>query len=366
MKNKKTKLFLLFLLISSSLFSATPVKKIQIKKLFNLNSIMKKIKMSRERFTYPENKLFSKDEDGNFYLLNRYESRIIKLSKKGKLIKIIGHFGTDKLGLYYPKAIDIYNSVLYVLTSSARKTVLKGFDLNGNKLISSVEFAPKFTEAPCFMVEKDQFYVNLKTSSLKNSEEKLISVFNMKGKRMLSFGKPVKAQTWVGNIYFNMGIFSKYKDSIIGALWYYPIIVHYKTDGQMVYYKDLMKENFPKIKAIHKFVIRKNIDRPDKRYSVQNGQISYVNYLYAADIDKDLNLYYSTWELKENLRSSVLPVVYRFNKKGRHTDTLVLTLNGTPVRVCNLMFDRKTGERFGIGFIGSIVKKNLSIFVFKF
>jgi len=367
MKNRKIFVFCVFFLyLLTDISFSENTTKLPVKKIFLLNSVLKKVGIRRGLLTYPHYQNIAMDSERNLYLLDVKNGRIIKISPKGEVLKIIGHFGTDELGLYYPQAIYIYNSVLYVITSSIRKKVLKGFDSEGKRLLKIIPFAPKNAVARSFLVDDKLFYVNLQFTNKSGKPQNLISVFDTKGKRLKSFGKPLKAQSWEGNIFFNIGLISKYGDFVIGALFYHPIIFHYTTGGKLIYYKNLLKGNFPEIKATYEFAKRNCIDTPEKRCSTVNGQISNVNFCYAAGIDRDLNLYYSTWELKENLKAPVTPVVYKFDKKGNHKETFVFTLNGKPVRVCYFIFDKKTGRRYGIGFIGSIVEKNIPIFLFKF
>ncbi len=366
-KIKKNVIFTtLFIIFISALFSGD-VKKIAIKKIFSLNPVMKKLNISPHFFTYPKYKSLFIDSKGNFYMVDRGESRIIKISHEGKLLKVIGHFGTDDPGLYFPKTMDIKGNRLYVLTFSIKHYVVKVFDLNGEKLLGKIDLGVKRgANFSSLMVDKNRLYTDLKTNNRENYKNKLIYVFDMNGKKINGFGKIIKAQSWIGNMMFSLGTFSKYKDSIIGAMWYYPVIVHYKVSGKEVYRKDLLKGDFPEIKGTQEFVIRNRIDRPDKRYSTVNGQISTVNFCHAADIDRELNLYYSTWELKEDLKAPVLPVVYKFDKNGKHVATFVFTLNDKPIKVFNLLIDREKGKRYGVGTIGSMDDRNLPLFVFEF
>jgi hypothetical protein len=357
-------LSILLLSISVKLNSQGVIN-IRVKKLIDLNPIFIKLSIEPKILLNMRKKIFVKNLNDDFFLMDNQKHRIIMISKRGKIKKIFGYIGTDKKGLYYPKALSIRKSILYTVTSSVKKTVLKGFSLKNENEIIIIPFAPRGVTVSSLSVVKDKFYVGLRKPNPKDSNQDFITVYNMNGELENSFGHSIRCQTWAGNLLFNRTNFTYYKGVISGALWSQPVIFSYNVSGKKIFKKNLLDYNLRIINYIQDLIIKRKFDRPKKTYN-KNGKLMYSTFCQSMDIDNKFNMYYSTWMWEKDGYTPTNPVIYVFNKHGEYIKKLILRMNGYKIKADYLLIDReKSGIKHGIFSFGKLGKEQFFIGSFK-
>lgn len=324
-----------------------PTREIEVTPLLNLNTLEPKVNVIQ--LTIISRSFFSVDSKENLYFLDTSNHRILKFNKDGKFISQIGSIGQSEKDLYNPVGIFVTNNTLYILDDAGKK--IKLFSLNGNYLSSfAIENAHL---SGSLYVCNDLILVNVKYRNKESyNQEKLIAIFNKKGKRIKNVGKIIKCNKIAGYLTFN-SIFINVVDNIIfGGFSYYPVIFAFDFEGRELFYKnltDLVKE----IQELIEYGKKMGFDTPESMK--EEWGVRAVIYCSGFGVDKNKHIYYAL-----NVSHQKKYLVLHFDEKGALLEKIIFKNGKRVIQVIHLYVDEQ-GNRWGIGFI-----EKDGFFLFKF
>ncbi|UCH96952.1 MAG: hypothetical protein JSV88_08910 [Candidatus Aminicenantes bacterium] len=182
------------------------------------------------------------------YVLDSRNHRIVAI-KDNKPLKQIGMIGNKKGELYYPSSLFIDgNSFFYVLDRGNRRVQI--MDSKGN-------YKGDIPERPLAfgMAVDSKGLILLSQPKLK----KLITVYDIKGKRLAQFGELLNPSEIYGDAYkkydndYKLSMNRIYltigeKDDIWVVFYHMPLICRYDNEGNLVYKKIIDIEGIDKLK----------------------------------------------------------------------------------------------------------------------
>lgn len=340
MRNMRTiKFFFLFFCISvlSLLADDIPTRDVEVTELFDLGNYKPKIKILGFQGNF-----FSVDNRENIYFTDFSNHRILKFAVNGEFIYQIGSIGQGKKDLYYTQGFFLRGDKVFVLNHTGRE--IKVFNRNG-KYISGFKI-PKASFSHTLYVYGNKIITDTKYKELKNyNKQKLISVFNEKGKKIKSFGRILKCQTFLGYKQFNSIYIDIIDNNIVGAFANYPIIFRYDFDGNEIFYKDLRKLKIREIQALKERSLKLGMDTPESIKT--DNALRFVNYCSGFGANRDHQIYYS---VKNKY------CVLHFDENGNLLEKLILKLRNNPLTV-EKMYVNEKGIFYGLGILSKGKRK---------
>ena len=167
------------------------------------------------------------DRDGNIYVADSGNQRVVKFSSEGKFIKSFGTKGQGPGEFLSPWQIAIYNDEVYVYDWSRNiqkftreGTYISRFNLRGGIFLD-------------FVIDSDGYIYVCRWTSVE--EQSLIEKFDIHGNLIKRFCEPIEAQTRpLALIYNNSKMCIDNHDNIFIAFRYINKIRKYNSDGELV------------------------------------------------------------------------------------------------------------------------------------
>lgn len=324
---------------SSPEYLDSPIKEIEVKSFVDLSQYLDIIKIGR-MFSCSS---IAMDHEGNLYLLDIKNSRIIKISKAGEEIGQIGSIGQEKEDLYNPAGVFIQDGTIYVLNDKGRE--VKALSLDNH-------FLRAFKIDNCWMTGSLLVYGNFiltaeRTANANNyNKTKLLSVRTKNGELKRSFGKITKSNSQIGYLMFNDIFLQLVDNRIFGAFKYYPVIFAYDFGGRELYYKNL-SSSVTEIKDLNARVKDKGFDTPDTYKEEDDFSYRGVQYCFGFGVDKKINIYYALW-VGNNLQTGYLLLC--LNGKGDVIERIMYKKDDSVIRIEAIFTDHKNRIHI-IGFI---------------
>ncbi|MFX0136464.1 MAG: hypothetical protein ACFFDN_22680 [Candidatus Hodarchaeota archaeon] len=281
----------------------------------------------------------------NIFLLDMENHRILKLNRKGEIEGQIGGIGQADNNLYYPTSFVMKNEDIYVINKGGEE--VKIFDIKG-------ECKAKFSliennRADSIAVDSQGLiYIN---SRNKNhfKKKKLISVYNLKGKFIKSFGRIIEANNYAAYSTFNSTNLIIDDNNIYGNFNYYPNFFKYNLEGKEIYFKDMRDY---KIKEI--FELDKKASSMGIFGQINSGEskgIKALPYNYGIEIfDGDIII------------NNIAGKLFCFDNSGKFIKELNLIANDNTFKIFDFSINQKK-EIVGIGF--TFLKNKREFFFFQ-
>lgn len=337
-KNLNTIVLLLLLLNLLSNGQELNNDKIEAKVLFKASDIKYKIsfvlKFTRAVF-----------KDDNIFLLDMENHRILKLNRKGEIEGQIGGIGQADNNLYYPTSFVMKNEDIYVINKDGEE--VKIFNIKG-------ECKAKFSliennRADSIAVDSQGLiYINSRNPN-NFKKKRLISVYNLKGKFIKSFGRIIEANNYAAYSTFNTTNLIIDDNNIHGNFDYCPNFFKYNLKGKEIYFKNMrdykIKEIFDLDKKASTMGIFDQID-----YNEPKG-IKALPYNYGIEIiDGDIII------------NNIAGKLFCFDNSGQFIKELNLIANDNTFKIFDFSINQKK-EIGGIGF--RVLKKKREFFFFQ-
>ncbi|GEM_PF-1811536 len=213
-----------------------PTQTIHLQRILNFDTLKPAFNaMSLNRVS-----LFTVDNEENIYCCDYERNRFLKFTLKGEYKGQIGGAGKNKenSSLHYPTGIHFNGGTLYILDYSGE--YVKMFTPSG-KFLSSFKPGKDVKSYADGIAVKDSsiFFLDARYKEPGWENHKLISVFNKKGVKIDSFGKPVPTDRFITRRAFGGAYLIASGDKIYGAFAFSPVIFCYSTKGQELLYKNL-------------------------------------------------------------------------------------------------------------------------------
>jgi hypothetical protein len=328
--------------------SSVQIKAIQVKKLFNTADLKPGLD---EYITISNYRVFDVDKDGNIYILDFRNHRVMKYTQDGTFLLQIESIGKDGAGLFKPAGLRIHKDSLYI--NSYGGTDIKQFSLNGD-FVSS--FSIKNVRSGSHIdIYKDKIYSNVRIVKKDYNSTSLFQVYSKAGKPLKPFGKIVESHKYSGYQTFNNTFFTVRKGHLLGTFKNLPILFHYNLDGKLIHYTDLRKSGISQVTALEKDAIRNKLDTP-MNIKRNDGYVENKIYCNAFDIDDRLHSYYSITPLGGP------PFVFHFDENGKIVEKLILKDENNSLFVKGFSADKNSDFIYGIG----ISLENRNTILFKF
>ncbi len=261
------------------------------------------------------------DGEGNIYVLDQGNRRIVKFDAAGAFVREIGGAGTgpgefsNPIDLTLDKEGNIY--VVDLPRGRSNKLVIIG--RNGEHL-NSFDIGTTYKLCGSRIAVNDQglIYLNLPL------EGTLFSVFTKEGRKVASFGEVTQYETMIenvisestaGNLLFNSVLFCLDNRGFVNTLdLTRPILRQYDTNHNLVFEKEIKSPEIAKITS--------NLERSLQRQGIKREEIvegtvsSFMPYFedVALTPEGDILVLLTTWSrfhlinLEGNLKRRIKPV----------------------------------------------------------
>lgn len=167
------------------------------------------------------------DSFRNIYITDYKANSVLKYDLSGNFIMNFGQIGQGPGDLSMPMMMKIINDTIII--NEARNRRLQFFNLEGK----SQKTIPLFKSYYSFDIAKDGYFYGQPLFYDHTKEKLLIEVLSPEGKRIRSFGVPLKFK-WDSYILNESFLFINKKDEILQVFARFPIIRKYSRQGQLI------------------------------------------------------------------------------------------------------------------------------------
>jgi len=220
--------------VQECIFAATPaeIKCYELKSQFSFPDEKK----DEILIAYPTQ--LAIDEDGNIYICDHMGHNILKYSRSGKLLKIIGRKGQGPGEFIFPNALCYANAKLFITdVGNGRLQILdkKGAYLSSFKMINfPINIA---------IMKNEIFGITIPRFG---NQKHLISVFNEKGRLLRKFGEFL---SFVTNLTpsASEALIKAFGNKIYVLFQYYPVLRIYSLKGELIQQIEFNELNYKKL-----------------------------------------------------------------------------------------------------------------------
>lgn len=193
------------------------------------------------------------------FVLDQNHQRIVIFDYNFFYIKQIGNKGRGPGEFILPASFEVFKELVYVADAANYR-----FDIISTEGKYIHSFRPKY---PIF--QNFTFCIDSKGNLLINHpmSEKLITVYNNFGEIVNAFGELVDEKDPRLKITINSAhIAVDEYDNIYISFIMLPILRKYDKTGKLLWEKDLT--NYPEIREMYDFIIKKRENNPDQKYNI--------------------------------------------------------------------------------------------------
>ncbi len=246
------------------------------------------------------------DGEGNFYVLDSGNGRIVKFDSVGTFLREIGRTGVG-LG-EFRRPVDLTfdkEGNIYVLDVDISSFKVKIMDKDG-KHLNSFDVSATYQDCGSRIAVDDQglIYLNLPM------EGALFSVYTKEGQKVTSFGEITYYENTTKNIVFNTVMFFVDERNFLISLDYAkPILRQYDRNHRLVFQKEIKS---PEIEVINESAAKLWERIKETEINRKKG-VSYISYFIDVILidDGDILALLSTWstfnrlDLEGNVRTRI-------------------------------------------------------------
>lgn len=189
--------------------------------------------------------------EGNFYISDSFNNRVVCVDTNFNKIKEFGKTGSGPREIKFSGTIYIYKDSLFVLDCNNSR--INVYDIKTKCFYRSI---PLFVEA-CgltkFVIYDDKIFINKPTSDY------IVSVYDLNGNFIYGFKKTINNNQH-SNKYLMMGNILNYRDYIVYASHFFPVVIIFYKRGNVI-----------------KEIDTSEIDIINKRYKTINNYIDKYN-----------------------------------------------------------------------------------------
>lgn len=327
---------LTFLIVNQNPMSA------QLKKEYQMENLLKKMRLKAEEFPIPENSIeleeiltfpseeladknvflyrpikIINDSKSNIYVVDNARHMVFKFDRFGKYISKFGQRGQGPGDFMQPFNIIVRKDSIII--SEVGNMRIQFFNSNGHYKKSFKVFRGYFSMA----LNKDGLICGIPVNP-RSDPYHLVNVISQEGKLINSFGNRMKMEA----LYNRATIAVNEKDEILVAFTYFPIIRIYSKHGDLLaehkIYTDIIKAKEKNNKKMFSLKLAKKIQVPISMINCGFRLLNENKYIYynsprieILEIDKDWNIKTTYWMNCENVFTSLDFLVLEENNQKK-------------------------------------------------
>jgi len=327
---------------------APKVETISIREALNISDLKPSINLEKTFLSIAfATNFWDVDEDGNYYLLDIHNHRVMKYGRDLRFLNQFGGIGQEEDSLYYPNGIAVYNGNLFVMDQEGKK--VKSFSLDGS-LLSSFEIRDAYS-TESILIDNDEIFLSVKYRSREEyNKNKLISVFSLSGKKLRDFGETVSSMNYNGHVMFNRVRLFKHGDRIFTPYNFWPIIRIFEKEKEIKRI-NLLEQNLDEIEEIAMLGKKQGVDTPQSLSS--DSGVSSIIYCSGFSPYSSGEFYYVT--TYDRYTKSIM---YIIDELGKCRRKVIFYFKGKPLRINDIKF--KSNNKYCIATVDQ------QVYLFKF